>query len=353
MVSADNRESRPLRSASIPSCSTSSLGHSNFASSSTDRVRVAHESSAEADGSRRYGASMPISRAGSGDARRSYGRLAFARLIPETGSLFSINENLVLLQSAIRAGTAAERHGREWRMGQHSVDEAYLYGRLGFMHAHAPTEVWSDTATDFVDEAFPSGFTSPFAVRISDLVVAFQLRSGHIKRQSFAGALQALMRTASGDAWQVVPMVRPITFERWRASVSRVTTMSFKLQPPNPNYKGRPLVQSVIKGAGADMVTFVLRAGADDLAGLDTEAEFLRQAVSHAEKGYGKFAAVGERTDDGGKASMVHFDGDAGESAVVQVAVDPETGEVAHETLRDEIAERPAELEQESDEQAK
>src|SRR4051794_7129264 len=192
----------------------------------------------------------------SGDelVRERVGRLAFARLLPEEGSLFSLAENRALLERAVIAGTSAERHNRLWRMGQSQFSTGHLLGRLGFTNANAPTEVWDESRKDFVEEAYPNGFTSPFAIRVSDLTVSFQLRSGQIKFQSFAGALQALMREASGDAGHVDPIVRPVTFEKWRASVNRVTTASFTLHPPNPNYKGRPLIQEAIEETAADQL---------------------------------------------------------------------------------------------------
>ena len=117
---------------------------------------------------------------GESDGRRGRGRLAFAQLEPETGTLFSGDPNQVQLERAIVAGTSAERHNRLWRMGQRSIRDGYVLGRLGFTNADAQTEVWDDARKDFVEAAYPNGYTSPFAIRISDMFVSFQLRSGHI-----------------------------------------------------------------------------------------------------------------------------------------------------------------------------
>jgi hypothetical protein len=292
------------------------------------------------------------SQLGEGDGRRSRGRLAFAQLEPEGESLFSGFPNELQLERAIVAGTSAERHNRLWRMGQRSIQDGHVLGRLGFTNAEAPTEVWDDSKKDFVEAAYPNGYTSPFAIRISDLVVSFQLRSGQIKFQSFAGALQALMREASHEAWRVHPLTRPVTFEKWRQSVDRVVTMTFTLHPPNPNYKGRPLIREAIGATAAEQLRIVASADQDDLEGLDTDAAFIKQAIMHAERGYGAFRAVGERTDDDGHLRRVRFDEEVGETDVVPVSADPETGEVSFETLTRELADRHVQGEQESEQPA-
>lgn len=144
-------------------------------------------------------------------------------------------------------------------------------------------------------------------------------------------------------------MTRPVTFEKWRQSVNRVVTMTFTLHPPNPNYKGRPLIQEAIGETAAEQLRIVATADADDLEGLDTDAAFLKQAIMHAEKGYGAFRAMGERTDDDGHVRRVKFDEAVGETDVVPVGADPETGEVPFETLTRELAERYTQGEQESE----
>lgn len=289
------------------------------------------------------------STAGEGDGRRARGRLAFAQLKPELGSLFSMAENRTLLERGIVAGTSAERHNRVWHMGQSVVTDGHLLGRLGFTNASAPTEVWDEAKKDFIDAAFPNGFTSPFVIRISDLTIAFQLRSGQIKFKSFAGAMQALLREASHDAWRVEPIVKPVTFDRWRSTVERVVSMSFNLALPNPDFKGRPLLKLAIADAHAQQLRLIAKADPDDLEGLDTDAAFLSQAIQHVEKGYGGFRAVGERTDDEGYIRRVKFEDEVGETDVVPVGADPETGEVSYETLTQELDERQNDGEQESE----
>jgi hypothetical protein len=319
-------------------------GRSSFGLAGCGRVRAN-------DGTTPVPSRVMTQLSGEGSPRRARGRLAFAQMKPEVGSLFSLDQNRTLLERGIVAGTSVERHHRVWHMGQRTERDGHMLGRLGFTNANAPTEVWDEARKDFIDAAFPNGCTSPFAIRISDLTVAFQLRRGQIKFKSFAGAMQALLREATGDAWRVDPIVKPVTFERWRSTVERVVSMSFTLGEPNPGYKGRPLIKEAIADARAQQLRVIATADPNELEGLDTDAAFLSQAIQHVEKGYGRFRAVGERTDDEGHIRRVKFEEEVGETDVVPVGADPETGEVSYETLTRELDERRSDGEQESEQQ--
>lgn len=227
-------------------------------------------------------------------------------------------------------------------MGQYSWSGGYLQGRLGFTNQDNVTEVWDEARNDFIEELFSSGYTSPFAIRTSDLSIVFQLRSGQIKYQSFVGAMQALLRAASDQRWVIEPIVRKVSFATWRTSVERVNRLAFTLQEPNPNYKGRPLLQQAIEEAAASQINLVLRTDAAQLEGLDTDAAIVRQAVDHVERHYGTLKAEGQRTEDG-HLRTVRFDSQHGETDAATVSANPQTGEVAYETLTEELAERPVE----------
>jgi len=238
-------------------------------------------------------------------------------------------------RDALRAGTQVERHNRLWRMGQVREERGVLYGRIGFEAAGSLTEVWNEAKKDFEDAVFPSGVTSPFGLRLDDLVIVFQLRGNTIRRQSFAGALQALMRIASGSRWLVEPIQRRVPFSDWQASVERIVEMRFRLERPNPHYGGRDMVESIIEDTGSEMADMVLRASEDSLDGLNIDSDFVTQAVEHALL-YGDLKATGERQIDG-VTDRVRWRKDSGELEERVVGADPETHEVRREDLRREL----------------
>jgi len=109
--------------------------------------------------------------------------------------------------------------------------------------------------------------------------------------------------------------------------------MRFNVEPPNPNYKDRPDLERLIEGASLSAAELVLRS--DD--GIVTEADIVRQLLEHVDLGYGRDAAVGERTVEGEVIESVYSSELHGETEVIIVPVNPETGEVEPETLRQEL----------------
>lgn len=240
-----------------------------------------------------------------------------------------------VLRRSLQPGTAVERHNRLWRMGQWREEHGVIYGRIGFEAAGSPTEVWNEKKNDFEERVFPSGVTSPFAIRISDFRIAFQLRGGTIRRQSFIGAMQALLREASSTHWRIESLTRDIPFREWAESVSRVTNLRFRLERPNPHYGERDLVRAIVQDAGSAMTNVVLQADEDDLDGLDVTSDFVAQCVEHGDR-YGDYRAVGER-EVAGETHRVIWSKQTGELDERVVDADPETGEIGQADLRREL----------------
>ena len=223
---------------------------------------------------------------------------------------------------------------REWRS----------IGRIGFQSKGSVTEVWSAEKNDFEEQVFPNGVTSPFAIRTSDFRIAFQLRGGTIRRQSFVGAFQALLREATRSRWTVESLRREVAFSDWQHEVDRIVTLRFRLERPNPHYGDRDFVRGLVSGTGSVMARIVLEAEDDDLSGLDVDSEFVSQAVEHAST-YGTFRAVGERQVEG-ETERVDWDlAGGGEVQSRIVSADPQTGEVPQAELGQELTAAAGEAE--------
>lgn len=141
---------------------------------------------------------------------------------------------------------------------------------------------------------------SPFAIDLRSLDVAFQLRSQTIKRTSFTGALQAVLNEYSGMGYRVEPRLDESSFPRWLERVENVTRMTFWLEPPNPNWSGRPTLRKVMEGAKANAVKLILEADPEvEPEGLDLDSDIIQEALSHTEeREYGEFQAEGQRRDE-------------------------------------------------------
>jgi hypothetical protein len=78
----------------------------------------------------------------------------------------------------------------------------------------------------------------------------------------------------------------------------RVDVLAFTLKPPNPGYRGRKQVENLVADTNAAMARVVLTAPKDDLEGLKVDADFVRQARTHAER-YGNIRATAEFEEEG------------------------------------------------------
>jgi hypothetical protein len=262
--------------------------------------------------------------------------VARARIIqPGQVSFFEEDEPGLEAARILVPGASTERFGRIWHIGRTEQEDGFFYGRLGF-EGSGTADLWDEDNKDFQAARTPAGVASPFAVRLSDLRIAFQIRGRDIRLMSFIGALQGILREESGDSgWRVESDKAEMSFSEWRASVQRVTDMHFHVEPPNPNYQGRPVLEQLIDGARLSAAEIDLHS--ED--GVNTDAEIVVELLDHVNRNYGRNVATGERTIDDRVTETVYSSELNGESEVRVVPANPETGEVEQETLRRELTE--------------
>lgn len=247
-------------------------------------------------------------------------------------SLFEIAPGTEVVRFLV-PGASTERYRRVWHVGRTERVGDVLFGKLGF-EGTGSADLWSDQDLDFQETVTPAGVAAPFAISLTTLALVFQTRGQDIKVTSFTRALQGILRQASGDDWQVEAYRTQMTFDQWRSSVDRVTQMRFHLNPPNPNYQGRPTLEKLIADASLAAAEVVLRS--DD--GIVTTADIVDELLQHVALGYGSQVSVGPRTSNGEVVESVYASELQGESEVRDRPVNPETGEVERETLRAELS---------------
>lgn len=214
-------------------------------------------------------------------------------------------------------------------------------GRIGFERSRGRTELWDEVEQDFLTEVLREGATSPFALNARSMIVAFQLRSSpQIKRQSFTGAFQALLREGSQqDGWEVTPLTKETTLDDFVARVEVLTQFKIRLLRPNPDFKHRERVERLIEGTRAQL----LDIAAQNDEGVELDDPTVQEAIAHVDDGYGHYIAKGTE-----RGSTVAFDSRTDEAPpeVQTPAVDPETGEVALSELEAAARERLGEPEE-------
>lgn len=213
---------------------------------------------------------------------------------------------------ALVPGLPIERFNRTWRLevsreivaaarDNQSVP-ALIPGRLGFDKTTGEAPAWDEKEERFVPLRQHDGDVVPFLIRTSDMSVAFQ-RTSKIKRQSFIGAFQRLLREGSvDDAWLVRDRTTERSWDQFQLETVRVTEVTIVVRPTNPGWAGQELFQPYIDEMGGETARITVRG--DDL---DINSEPIEQARTHAiEKHYGALEAKGV-TESG---APVAFDSD-------------------------------------------
>lgn len=263
-------------------------------------------------------------------------RVAFAHIVPEEDLLAVANRTAVLqeLRSSLRPGEAITRYNKTWRMARWTEDNGYIFGRIGFQREIGRTEVWDDRIQDFVAQAMRGGQTSPFAIRLSNRRVVFQLRSNEIERGSFTGALQALLNEASkAYKWRVLIDRAEVPWEIWIESVERVTKLAVTVRAPNPDYQGKDEIEDLLEHADAEVARIVLEAGP---GGINlTASDIVRQAIAHADAGHGSYRAEGIRR--GRRRRELRTTWDSSEVLPSRRVTATEDREAPHSALRREL----------------
>lgn len=216
------------------------------------------------------------------------------------------------LALALEPGFPIERFGRTWRveLGADALGAVQrlrrgtpksaseipstLQGRLGFDKTTGVAPAWNEAAKRFEQREQHDGDVVPFVIRLRDLSVAFQ-RTSKVRRQSFIGALQRILRDASGDPrWKVDDRLTRLSWGQFKAEVSRVTEIAVTVGPTNPGWQGQELFQPFIEEVGAERAKIVMTG---DI--LDIDSRPVDQARVHAlDHEYGSLLVKGLTEDN-------------------------------------------------------
>jgi len=213
------------------------------------------------------------------------------------------------LTASWTTGATVTRYRRRWTLSKiHSQTTDSIVGQIGFVGENEVTTLFFDYDTgDFVRGGAPSGVLVPFAIRLSDGLVAYQLRPGMVREESFAGALAALLNTTPNEyVWSVEAAVDFRSWDEWRSEVDSVTSFAFRLDKPNPHYDDDWRVEDLIENLQLEYAR--LAGKALDERGVNTDDEFFRQALDHVLREYGR-AAVDGQTADGKESTWVKVKG--------------------------------------------
>lgn len=220
-------------------------------------------------------------------------KIAVAHIVSPTPELLAGGLGL-----ALGAGVPVERFGRTWRVelrdtgtetllalrrgladdaGSPAEVPPTLSGRLGFDKTTGQAPAWNDRRNQFEVQSQHDGDVVPFVIRLSDLAVSFQ-RTSKIKRQSFIGAFQKILREVSqDDRWKVEDRLTLISWTQFTEEAERATQITIKVRPTNPGWPGQELLQPYIEETQGEKAKITING--DDL---DLDSRPVEQARVHA-----------------------------------------------------------------------
>ena len=250
--------------------------------------------------------------------------VAFALITVEDGTM-TPPDLAEALDEALEPGKHIFRHKRKWRLTQHQIEDGWMSGRLGF-DSQSAAGLWNEQRKDY-ETVRPSQIT-PWVIDTRTGRVAFELKGGTIKPESFRGTFQALLNEeATVFHWRVTLEEQSYpSWEEWKASVSRITNVRAKMTVPNPRYGGQ-LVEHLFEDAKLSAATLAVQGDNVDL----DDSELLKESIDHAKR-YGRIRAKGVSGPDGKKEEWRSEEHGAADRE--EAPRDPESMEVPAGSLR-------------------
>lgn len=249
------------------------------------------------------------------------------------------------LRESWTPGATASRYRRTWTLAKMQSDTGrVITGRIGFVtEAGVQTMFFDKDTGDFVTRDAPSGTVVPFAVRLSDGVIAYQLRPGLVRENSFTGALEAVLNAGPTlYQWSIEQAVEERTWEAWRSEVGRIDRFNIRVDRPNPHYEDDYLIEQAVEDTKLELLRLQGRAQSD---GLDPDADLFAQALHHVMRGYGAASVSGVVDQSGAESVWVKLKGMASRVATQFKITGVGDPEIPEEELVQVLSNAPSNLE--------
>lgn len=240
------------------------------------------------------------------------------------------------------AGARATRYNRTWHLTKILQETPeYAFARIGFVaEGELSTLRFDEDRQEFVYGAAPSGTVVPFAIRKSDLTIAFQLRAGVVRETTFTGALQDLLRGGSQTStWLIETFAREVDLASWLKEVTQISQFDATLERPNPHYFDNKALEDLIEEGHLSVVRLSAKALAGESVNLDYP--LFEQALDHVAREYGRAKVVGTSAD-GVESVWVKQSGQPAKVPASITRTAPGGEEVPDTTLVDAMQNLPA-----------
>lgn len=236
------------------------------------------------------------------------------------------------IQAALNPEYSVTRYNRVWRLSAPQVvDGRWLWAKLGFQTSPDESVEYDEALHDFVSVpgSRGRGNYSLFVLDLETQFLLFEERPPDIKRNSFRGALNGILRLTDMEFRFTADFVGDEErFERWLAQVDAVTRFYVALRRPNPDWDPRfEEVEKVMESSHAARLTVEARPPEEE--SLQIKDTPLEAFAEYAGQGYGHVRASGK---SGNKKRF--FDSERNlRGATVEVAKDEEPRSVVQRII--------------------
>jgi hypothetical protein len=222
---------------------------------------------------------------------RSYvRRVSVARINRrEQLSLFEADDFRSALVAALDPSVETAWRNRTWRLSRPVESNGLLLGKLGFTRfADEQSVEYDEVIQDYVVEESP-GMVKNFAQYVIDLssqIMVFEQRPNDIKRESFAGAMGAILQT-HGFTVDLLP--DESSFNEWLGTIDILTSFKATIVPPNPSPRQRAedINRVLLREPQSQQTSIELESD----TGLDADTDAIEGAATHSADGHGRFRA--------------------------------------------------------------
>jgi len=200
------------------------------------------------------------------------------------------------LAASLDPSRVTVRYGRQWRVSQPQITSDFVSGKFGFVRRSAGSAIrFDEDREDFIVEDAPAtqGNFVFYVVHLPSRVVAFEERLPDIRRQSFIGAMELLLREANAY-WDLDSLSDEEDFEEWLAGIDLVTRFRATLKRPNPSpIRHARDVAELIEATNATSLVIEAGSAPEGAEGLEVTDTILGAAARHAGAGNGDFRVTG------------------------------------------------------------
>ena len=208
------------------------------------------------------------------------------------GAAMGADDYRSALEQSWIGGTRITHEANDWLLSKPTHFSSNVWtGHFGFvLEDDLPTVEWDEETSEFLQRNLDRGTAFPFMVDTSKRLLSIQL-FGSRTAAALTQRLKALLDENGVHYWSINLLVRRMTFEQWRTTVSGITEIKARLERPNPKWKNKPQLQELVAQTNSGVVRLEAKSSPHEFVNMDSD--WGRELLDHVSDGYGSIDVVG------------------------------------------------------------